>query len=424
MGEKKRRTGEIKPAIVALIIISLLVGLAIGYFIPRPVGEIAGGLSGEIPIGICLTLTGDFASYGARAKVAVEIAFEEIDDFVRKAGLPVTFRPYYEDTEHKPDVALAKVQSLAARGIKVIVGGMPSTDVKAIAGYVDSNKIVVISGSSVAPRAVVAPPGGYIFRTLPTCEYEAEALVAAFLDKGYKYVASLVTKDAYSLAIQDAFEERFKAVGGTILARIEYSPGTTEFSAELEALEKAVSPAVSQHPGEVVILANVWEEVTLILSQANARGSITLNLPWYSTDCLALSTVVIKDAGALAARVGLPSVLFDAPYSDKYADLIQKGKARIGEELDIYALATYDSTWIAVLSILAAGKYDGEAIKAVVPYVAKNYFGATGNTVLRPDGDREAMNLALWAVLEEDGKYKWKKIALYDSMTKVITWLS
>ncbi|MEM3642015.1 MAG: hypothetical protein QXH37_08860, partial [Candidatus Bathyarchaeia archaeon] len=91
LGEKKRRiAGEIKPAIVALIIISLLVGLVIGYFIPRPVEEIAGGLSGEIPIGICLTLTGDFASYGARAKVAVEIAFEEIDDFVSKARLPVT----------------------------------------------------------------------------------------------------------------------------------------------------------------------------------------------------------------------------------------------------------------------------------------------------------------------------------------------
>ncbi|MEM3627405.1 MAG: ABC transporter substrate-binding protein, partial [Candidatus Bathyarchaeia archaeon] len=289
---------------------------------------------------------------------------------------------------------------------------------------VDSNKIVVIDGTSVAPRAVVAPPADYIFRTLPTCEYEAEALVAAFLDKGYKYVASLVTKDAYSLAIQDTFEERFKAVGGTILARIEYAPGTVEFSAELEALEAAITPAVKEHAGEVVILANVWEEVTLILSQAEKRNSLTLDLPWYSTDCLALSTVVIKDAGVLAAKVGLPSVLFDAPYSDRYAELIEKAKAKIGEELDIYALATYDSTWIAALSILAAGKYDGETIKAVVPYISANYFGATGNPVLRPDGDREAMNLALWAVVEENGTYKWEKIAFYDSMAKVIQWLS
>ncbi|MEM3665657.1 MAG: ABC transporter substrate-binding protein [Candidatus Bathyarchaeia archaeon] len=422
--EKRKIVAAIKPLVVALIIISLIVGVAIGYFIPRPAEGAVVGLKGEIPVGICLTLTGDFASYGARARAAVEIAEAEINDFVTKAGIPVTFKFYYEDTEHKPDVALSKVQSLAARGIKVIVGGMPSTDVKAIAGYVDSNKIVVIDGTSVAPRAVVAPPADYIFRTLPTCEYEAEALVAAFLDKGYKYVASLVTKDAYSLAIQDTFEERFKAVGGTILARIEYAPGTVEFSAELEALEAAITPAVKEHAGEVVILANVWEEVTLILSQAEKRNSLTLDLPWYSTDCLALSTVVIKDAGVLAAKVGLPSVLFDAPYSDRYAELIEKAKAKIGEELDIYALATYDSTWIAALSILAAGKYDGETIKAVVPYISANYFGATGNPVLRPDGDREAMNLALWAVVEENGTYKWEKIAFYDSMAKVIQWLS
>jgi branched-chain amino acid transport system substrate-binding protein len=413
-----------KPLTIVLAVVFLVAGVGIGYVIPRAGVVVSGGLQGEIPIGVCLTLTGSFGSYGGRAKAAVEIAQSEINDFVSKAGIPVTFKFYIEDTETKPDVALTKVQSLAARSIKVIIGGMISGEVKSIAGYVDSNKIVVIDGTSVAPRAVVAPPGDYVFRTLPTCEYEAVALVAAMIEKGYTHVGALVTKDTYSLAIQDAFEEKYKAAGGEVFARIEYAPGTMEFSAELDALEKAVATAVDKYGADkVAVFANVWEEVALILNEADKRNSPLLDLTWWGTDCLALSTVVTSQAGPLAAKVQLPSVLFDAPTTDRYNKLVQEAKSRIGEELDIYAIGTYDSAWIAALSILTAGKYDGEAVKKVVPYVAYNYYGASGNTVIQADGDRAVMNLAFYSVVEEAGKYEWKKIAVFDATTNEMKWL-
>jgi len=415
----RKSKGVIKPLAIALMVIFLIAGIAVGYFIPRPAEVVSGGLSGEIPIGVCVTLSGSFGSYGVRAKAAVEIAEEEINEFVTEAGLPVAFKFYYEDTETKPDVALTKVQSLAAKGIKVIIGGLISGETKAVAGYADSNKIVVITGTSVAPREVVAPPGGYVFRVLPTCEFEAVALTAMLMSKGHKYVAALVTRDAYSLAIQDAFEEEFKVAGGEVFSKVEYAPGTVEFSAELDALEEEVVSAVQEYGADkVAILANVWEEVSLILNQAAKRDSPLLDLTWYGTDCLAKSTVVTRDAGSIAAKVELPSVLFDAPYTDRYVRLIEKAKAKIGEDLDIYAVGTYDAAWLAALSILTAGEYDGEAVKNVLPYVARNYFGATGNTVLNQEGDRELMNLAFFKVVEQAGEYVWKKTAIYDAMTK------
>jgi len=114
--------------LVVAALIALLAGIGIGYVIPREAEP--GGLRGEIPIGVLLPLTGDFASYGARGKACVELAESEIKSFVQSAGLPVTFKFYYEDTETKSDVALQKVQTLAAKGVKVVTGLLCSADIK------------------------------------------------------------------------------------------------------------------------------------------------------------------------------------------------------------------------------------------------------------------------------------------------------
>ena len=69
--------------LVVAALIALLAGVGIGYVIPREAEP--GGLRGEIPIGVLLPLTGDFASYGAREKACVELAESEIKSFVQSA---------------------------------------------------------------------------------------------------------------------------------------------------------------------------------------------------------------------------------------------------------------------------------------------------------------------------------------------------
>ncbi|MEM3930012.1 MAG: ABC transporter substrate-binding protein, partial [Candidatus Korarchaeum sp.] len=188
------RRGISTPVLALLLIIMLLIGVAIGYFIPRPgaaetvtttVTAPTTGLPPEVVIGSPLGLSGAFASFGARQKAAIEMAQEEINTFLSKAGIPVKFTFLFEDTEQKADVSLAKVQSLAAKGVKVFVGFSSSSEIRGPSAYLDTNKLIAISGSSTAPRGTIGKrwdEGSYIFRVLPTCEFEGRALAKAFIE--------------------------------------------------------------------------------------------------------------------------------------------------------------------------------------------------------------------------------------------------
>ncbi|MEM3395690.1 MAG: hypothetical protein QXT12_06755, partial [Nitrososphaerota archaeon] len=150
--------GITKLAAVGLAIVMLLVGIGIGYGVsflaaaPGPaaqtitrtatvtttvsgpagatitetktvtVGAPAGGLSGEIPIGALLPLSGPLAAFGENDKISIQTAVDEVNDFLAKSGANWRLRLYVEDTETKPEVALEKLMSLHAKGVKVVIG--------------------------------------------------------------------------------------------------------------------------------------------------------------------------------------------------------------------------------------------------------------------------------------------------------------
>lgn len=414
-----------KLVLPVVSLITLLIGVAIGYgvtsTIMRPAEEI-GGLKGEIPIGVLAPLSGDFASYGARSKACAEVAESDVKEFVENAGLPVAFKFYFEDTETKSDVALEKVKTLAAKGVKVVVGCMTSADVRSIKGYADANKIVIITPFSTVAELGVA--GDYIFRPIPHDDMEGIALAELLWSSGYTHVAVLQRKDPCDISIGRMFEQKFKEKGGTILTYIEYEPGTQEFTSELGALESAVGAAINQYGADKVAVQTLtWEDLAMILTQAQARNSITLSVKWFGGDAVAMSTIILRDAGSIAVGVELIAPLYAAPDSEKKTHVIDAVKAKIGEEPDIYSLINYDCVWLAVLSVLQAGKYDGEAVQKVLPYVASNYFGASGWTQLDDTGDRTALDINFFKVMMVAGEPRWEIIAKYSATSGKISWL-
>ena len=411
-------TSVLKPTVIALLLVFLMIGAGIGYMLHPTPPPLTTTLPSEVPIGVILTLTGDFSSYGARAQATAKIAESEINAYVKSMGIPTTFKFYYEDYETKPDVALTRLQSLYARGVKVVIGGMTSGAMKQIASYADTNKILVIDGTSTAPRENVAPPGDYEFRVVPAAEAEGDALVAALKDKGYTNVAIVTTEDTYSLSIRDAFKSRYIAAGGNVVTDMTYASGTKDFTVVLDTLERQVAPLLSAKQN-VAIFANMWEDVAVLLNQANSRNSPLLSLVWFGPDTLSQDTVIINDAGPVATKVKLISVQLMAPLTSKHLALNAAVQSTMGQEPDVYALATYDAAWVAALSILNAGKYDTDAIKAALPTVAASYWGATGNTELNSAGDRVTMDMEFWAVVQS----KWQRVATYSSVTNQVSWL-
>ena len=61
--------------------------------------------------------------------------------------------------------------------------------------------------------------------------------------------------------------------------------------------------------------------------------------------------------------------------------------------------------------------YKRQAIKDALPYVASNYYGASGWAELDELGDRKALNVEFFAVKEVEGKHAWVKVSEYDAAT-------
>ena len=401
------------------MIVMLLIGGAIGYALHPTPPPVTSTLPSVIPIGVLLSLTGDFSSYGVRAQATVNIAQTEINNYTASLGIPSTFKFYIEDFQTQPSVALTMLQNLYAEGCKVVIGGMTSGAMAAIDSYADTNQIIIIDGTSTAARASVAPPGDYEYRVVPAAEAEGAALASAFLSKGFTNVAMVSAEDTYSLSIRDAFKSAWSAAGGNLVADITYAyPTTTDFTVIINTLETAVAPLVMAGK-PVAIFANMWEDVATMLSQANTSNSTLLNLTWFGPDTLSQDTVIIQNAGAIATRVKLISVQLAAPLTFEHLALNQEVNQSIGQIPDVYALATYDAAWIAALAILNAGKYDVAAIRAAIPTVAAKYWGATGNTQLNSSGDRVTMDMEFWAVLQS----KWERVATWSSVNQQVTWL-
>jgi len=418
--------------IAAVAIIMLVVGAGIGYGIsaammPAPTTTsptTPTGLSGTIPIGAIMPLSGDLSDYGATAKAALAVAQAEINNFTTTSGAGVNFNFLIEDSTTTPSVTLTAVQSFAAKGVKVVIGGLDSGDLETISQYVESNQIVVISGESTAPRSSVGTGvdnGSYIFRDVPAGDSEGLSITAAFMSLGIKYVAAITAQRTYMEAIYGVFNSVFTAAGGTVITNVEYAPSTTDYTAQLDALETAIKP---YNQSQVGIFCNTFDEVAQILSQAQQRNSPLLNLRWIGQDSITLETTITSSAGGPASKVKLTGLEFAAPSSPGYMKLVSEVKAAIGVTPDVYAVAMYDCAWLAVLSILSAGKYDGPAIRAVLPFVAARYFGASGNTVLKPNGDRANMDQEFYAIEMVNGTPTWVDVAHYNAATNQFTWLS
>ncbi|WP_143274420.1 ABC transporter substrate-binding protein, partial [Archaeoglobus fulgidus] len=130
--------------VLAAVLLAVVLALCAQPAEQKP-GE---GQKTAIKIGVMIDLSGPLTTYGNSIKNTLEIAKEDIDAYLQEKGLPYTVEFYVEDTKVDPKIALEKVQSLHSKGINLIIGPMGSGEVSNIMGYVQSNKIIIISPSS------------------------------------------------------------------------------------------------------------------------------------------------------------------------------------------------------------------------------------------------------------------------------------
>jgi branched-chain amino acid transport system substrate-binding protein len=103
-----------------------------------------------------------------------------------------------------------------------------------------------------------------------------------------------------------------------------------------------------------------------------------------------------------------------------YLDFKARYRAKVGSDPPVFSANLYDAVFLAGWSILKARSYDGQAIKNVLPEVAKKYYGASGLGVFDEAGDKAFQDYSIWTVKLVEGRYEYVDIGAYSGGT--ITW--
>ena len=387
-----------------------------------------------ILIGALLPLTGTSSSTGEEAEASLRLAVDDVNNQFAKAGLPTRVGLIIEDTKTDPAVAVEKLEDLASKGIRIVIGPSTSAAVAAVKEYADENDILIVSSSSTAPSLAI--PNDNVIRFVPDDTHQAEILAKQMWDEGKRVVIPIWRTDVFGNNLQSALKESFESLGGKMLDGVGYDPPVGNFAAslhrinfivweqELRSLTSKVNDAVKQYGADKVgVYIVAYDEIVPILIQANRHQELQ-SVSWYGSDGSAQLEGLIKNVEA--AEFAVKTNFLNPIYGLDATDSFKKLETRIVEEIDrvptSYAQVTYDEFWVAALTLKdgsALQQDDIGSLREAFINTANSYVGVTGRTELNDAGDRKYGAYDFWAVrpVHEDVKnkasFEWTNVAAY-----------
>ncbi len=346
------------------------------------------GAGDEIPIGEYGSLTGTTATFGISTDNAIKMAFDEIN--MAGGVLGKKLKLYVEDDQSKPEEAATAATKLVNQNhVAALLGEVSSSRSLAAAPIAQAAQIPMVSPSSTNPR--VTQVGDFIFRVCFTDPFQgAVAAKFAFDTLKVKKVAILVdVRNDYSVGLQTFFRQKFKQMGGEVVAEQSYSEGDSDFHAQLTQI-KAANP-------ELIYVPGYYTEVGTIARQARELG---ITAPLLGGD--GWDSPKLWEIGGEA----LNGCYFSNHYStDDPSPMVQKFvaeyKRRYNGTPDALAALGYDAARILVDAIGRAGSADGAKVREALAST-KDFQGVTGTITINKD--RNAVKPAVILKIE-NGKF-------------------
>ncbi|HYH54587.1 MAG TPA: ABC transporter substrate-binding protein, partial [Solirubrobacterales bacterium] len=202
-------------------------------------GEAGGQL--DLVIGNLVPLTGDLSPYGGAGQKAGELAFEEIQAAIKKAGSEQTVELVSEDGASDDQGGVQAARKLIADGATCISGDYPSTGTVAVARSVTiPEEVMLISPSATADALSDLDDEGLFARTAPPDGLQGKALA----DRMEKELGSLEGKtinigarnDLYGTGFADSLEAELEERGATVAEKVVYDPEQPSYNSEAEQI--------------------------------------------------------------------------------------------------------------------------------------------------------------------------------------------
>jgi len=355
------------------------------------------------PIGVLIPLTGGGAAEGPFLRDAATMAVEEIHALLERVGSPVRFRLIIEDTGTSPEGGLVALESLAAAGVQIVIGPWSSGAASGLRAFANANQILVISPSSTSPALAI--PDDFLYRLVTPDTLQGRAVAALLERDGFEQVLIFHRGDSYGAGMAQALKEAFEAAGNRA-ELLAYDPDQGDYAAEVNELARRLRQLGVEQTA--VMLVAFQPDGLNILGHARLNPTLR-QARWYGSKDAFSPTFFPPHApleiGAFMAQVQMKGFFPTPPANPVRATFEQKYRERYGQEPSPWALYMYDAAWLAALTTLVVGEYDGARARDAFPEVARLFLGASGHKLLDGNGDAAVGVYDAMVAREVDGTY-------------------
>jgi len=353
-----------------------------------------------------------------------ELAFEEINAWCNESGVGYQFDFVFTCAGGTGADALYHTQSYHEAGIDLVVGYGWSSQLCVTRSYAEINGMVIVSPSSSSPQLAIEDD---IFRLCPHDWMFTRPTAKTMWSRGVTDVVIIHRGDVWADGFVEGFREEYSEIGGRVNASIRYAIETegAQFKAVVEQADNAVlrlsGDIGAEHAG-VLLLG--FSEVADILAEVGTTPPLTslMNVTWFSVEEMGRSETIRVKADGVAKRVRLLSPDPEAPETEAYRRVSEAYRGAFDEPLGFYDANIYDCCWIMALSVIEADSTDSSKVAEAIPEVASSYTGASGNCHLDPNGDRDAVDYAVWGFFDMDGECRILRCGTYHHDSDDVEW--
>jgi branched-chain amino acid transport system substrate-binding protein len=368
-----------------------------------------------IHVAYAMVVAGENSSLGIDSRRGIEIAIDDKGGKLLDHAIELTG----EDTGCNAEGGQAAAQKLAAdKTIVAIVGTSCSSEARVAAPILSDAGFTMISASNTAPD--LTDPAKHVAGYLRTAHNDKVqgAVAAEFAYNFLKVTKAATVHDGslYAQSLQQVFVDRFKELGGEIVAQEAVQPTDTDMRPVLTTIA-AANPELIYYP--IFIAAGGF-----ITAQAKeVAGLEGVNL--MGADGM-FSPDFLKAAGEAAVGIYHSSPDFSA-FEAGYKDFLDKHQTKYGEKpLSAFHAHGYDAANIifAAIEKVAVKDADGtlhiprQALRDAM-FATKDFKGLTGTLTCTPTGDCSDPKIAVYQTNNADPA-SWNPGAAADSNPKKI----
>ena len=320
-----------------------------------------------IKIAALYNLTGGMSSIDAPAYRGAQLRVKQINENGGLLGRKVELVGI--DTQTDQQEAAKGAQKAVSQDVVAGIGYGDTTFTMAAAPVFQKNSIPFVTSGATHPK-LPEWVGNYMFMTAFGDDDQSYAIADyAYNQLDLRKVGVWTDRSMdFTMAISKFFQERWKDLGGEIVAQDSFMAGDTDFSAQIARLKNADEV-------EAVYIAAIPSEAGLTVKQIREAG---IDMPIISADGFDTELVATVPGPQNANDVWFSSHAYRASDRQTVKDFIQAYKDEFGREPEnSFCPLGYDAIGLVANAIRKAGSAEPSAIRDALEKT-RGYDAVTG----------------------------------------------